>query len=180
MKDQSTSSEKTKRPGAKHGLNNEFTVFADVKPGHEKAIRETIEKWGRDPKKLERIHRITTLHERRYVLFDHDRRVMFCTTFDGTWDKYIDDFGAAGVEYFNDIFQHVVGYPGITDPSIKDYIQAHQITASEYTRAYEATVIEILKALRVSKAFQQVLDDPKAAQALKHPALKPLLDQAVD
>jgi hypothetical protein len=28
------------------------------------------------------------------------------------------------------------------------------------------------------KAFQQVLDNPDAAQVLKHPALKPLLDQA--
>ena len=39
---------------------------------------------------------------------------------------------------------------------------------------------EIRKALRVQKAFQQVLDDPEAAQALQHPALKPLLDEAAD
>jgi len=168
------------RPGIRQGVNSEFTVFANVKPGHEQAIRDTIEKWSRDPKKLERIHRISTLHERRYVLFDEGRRVMFCTTFDGAWDKYIDDFGTAGVEYFNDIFQHVEGYPGITDPSIKDYIEAHQITASEYTRAYEATATEILKALRVNEAFQQVLDNPAAAQALANPVLKPLLDQAGD
>jgi len=30
----------------------------------------------------------------------------------------------------------------------------------------------------VQHAFQQVLDNPAAEQALKHPALKPLLDQA--
>ena len=29
-------------------------------------------------------------------------------------------------------------------------------------------------------AFQQVLDNPDAAEALKHPALKPLLDEASD
>lgn len=39
---------------------------------------------------------------------------------------------------------------------------------------------EIRKALRVNKAFQQVLDDPEAATALQHPALKPLLDEAAD
>jgi hypothetical protein len=30
------------------------------------------------------------------------------------------------------------------------------------------------------KAFQKVLDHPDAEQALKHPALKPLLDEAAD
>ena len=29
-------------------------------------------------------------------------------------------------------------------------------------------------------AFQQVLDDPEAAEALQHPALQPLLDEAAD
>jgi hypothetical protein len=32
----------------------------------------------------------------------------------------------------------------------------------------------------VNEAFQQVLDDPDAAEALQHPALKPLLEQAAD
>jgi hypothetical protein len=32
----------------------------------------------------------------------------------------------------------------------------------------------------VEHAFQQVLDDPAAAQALQQPALKPLLEQAAD
>jgi hypothetical protein len=180
MTEQGTATAKTPRPGARQGATNEFTAFADVKPGHEEAIRETIAKWARDPNKLERIRRITTLHERRYVLFDNGKRVMFCTTFDGDWDKYIDDFGAAGVQYFNDIFQHTEGYPGMTDPSIKDWVVARQITATEYTRAYDATVKDILKALRVNDAFQQVLDNPAAAKVLKDPALQPLLAEAAD
>ena len=39
---------------------------------------------------------------------------------------------------------------------------------------------EIVKAQRLQQAFQQVLDDPAADQALQHPALKPLLDLAAD
>ena len=39
---------------------------------------------------------------------------------------------------------------------------------------------EIRKALRVNDAFQQVLDDPGAPDALRHPALKPLLNEAAD
>ena len=33
---------------------------------------------------------------------------------------------------------------------------------------------------RVYEAFQQVLDDPAAAEALQNPALKPLLELAAD
>jgi hypothetical protein len=32
----------------------------------------------------------------------------------------------------------------------------------------------------VNEAFQRVLDDPQAPEALRHPALKPLLDEAAD
>ena len=39
---------------------------------------------------------------------------------------------------------------------------------------------EIRKAQRVNAAFQQMLDHPDAAEALQHPAFKPLLDEAAD
>ena len=54
------------------------------------------------------------------------------------------------------------------------------MTAAAYARNYGGTVKEIRKAERVNRAFQQVLDDPEAAEALQHPALKPLLDEAAD
>jgi hypothetical protein len=34
--------------------------------------------------------------------------------------------------------------------------------------------------VRVEEAFQRVLDDPQAEQALQQPALKPLLAEAAD
>ena len=40
------------------------------------------------------------------------------------------------------------------------------------------TIQQIAKAQKLMHAFQQVLDNPDAAEALKHPALKPLLDEA--
>ena len=42
------------------------------------------------------------------------------------------------------------------------------------------THVEASKAKRVYEAFQQVLDTPGAAEALQHPAMKPLLDLAAD
>lgn len=80
----------------------------------------------------------------------------------------------------------------ITDPAqekearaglggLKKYMLDHQIPASGYYNAVSyMTHPEIRKAQLVYEAFQQVLDDPDAAEALQHPALKPLLEQAAD
>ena len=64
---------------------------------------------------------------------------------------------------------------------LKKYLQDHQMPASGYYNAVSyMTHAEIRKAHQVYEAFQQVLDDPDAAEALQHPALKPLLEQAAD
>ena len=64
---------------------------------------------------------------------------------------------------------------------IKEFLTAYQVTAANFYIDYPGvTTKEIKQALRVQTAFQQVLDDPDAAEALQHPALKPLLEQAAD
>ena len=64
---------------------------------------------------------------------------------------------------------------------LKKYLQDHQMPASGYYNAVSyLTHAEIRKEHRVYEAFQQVLDNPDAAEALQHPALKPLLEQAAD
>jgi hypothetical protein len=172
--------ENPKRPGMKAGVMTEFTVYTNVKPGHEKAVRETIVNAGNDPRRGDALQEIGTLHEARWVLFDDDRRLMFCSSFDGSWDKYIDDFATTYIaNIFDAVFSHCEGYPGLTDPNIKDWFMTNAREAVAFICAYpDASVKEIWKALAVQKAFQEVLDNPAAEQALKAPALKPLLEQA--
>ena len=82
---------------------------------------------------------------------------------------------------FDAVFRHVEGYDGAPDvATLKSFILAAQVTAAAYARNYPGTVKEIRKAERVNRAFQQVLDNPDAAEPLQHPALKPLLDEAAD
>jgi len=171
-------SDQLARPGAHQGINRELSVFVDIKPGQAEVLRETLLKWFNKPEKL--LDRIPTLHESRYVILDDGKRLMFCTTYDGEWDKYIDDFASIGTEYFDDIFQYAVGWPGITNPEVKNYFVAHQITATTYARSYDASVLQIKAALRLNEAFQQVLDDPAAAELFDHSAMKPLRDLASD
>lgn len=175
-----TTKKNPERKGLRSGVVTEFTIFANVKPGHEKVLRETIERNQNNPRAKEAIDQIGTLHEARFVLFDNDTRVLFCSSFDGTWDKYIDDFGTTIIgPNFDATWSHTEGFPGITHPSVKDWFMSQAVEAVSFTRAYpDATVKEIWKALDVQHAFQQVLDDPAAEEALKSPALKPLHDRA--
>src|SRR4051812_14219328 len=175
--------EAASRPGIQVGTTSEFTLFFTVKPGHGPALREDLralqESPGYRPGDYELP--IATIHEARFVPFDDDTRLLFATSFDGPWDAYMEDFASKPLQLFDAIFRHVAGYEGLPDlGAVKDFILTAQVSAGGYARNYPGTVKEIRKAERVNKAFQQVLDDPDAAEALQHPALKPLLDEAAD
>jgi len=171
-----------KRPGLKVGARTEFLVIADVIPGHEDALRQVLAEHVDNPRTQEAVDQIGTLHEARFVLLDGDKRLMFCSSFDGSWDDYIDDFAATAIgEDFDLTWGHVEGYPGVKSPNVKDWFMAHAVQAGNFIAAYpEPTVKQVWRALALQETFQQVLDTPGAAEALRHPALKPLLDAAAD
>jgi hypothetical protein len=175
----------TARPGVSVGPSSEFSLFFQVKPGEGPDLREALGGLQTTPgyRPGDYGMAVATIHEARFVLFDDDTRLAFVTSFDGPWDAYMEDFFTSGptLELFDVIFQHVEGYEGLPDlDALKAFILDAQQTAAAYARNYGGTVKEIRKAQSVNKAFQQVLDDPQAAEALQHPALKPLLEQAAD
>ena len=171
-----------KRPGLKLGARTEFLVIADVIPGHEDTLRQVLAEHMDNPLTQAAIDEIGTLHEARFVLLDGDTRLMFCSSFDGSWDTYIDDFAATAIgQDFDLTWGHVQGFPGIKSPEVKDWFMAHAVQAGNFVAAYpEPTVKQVWRALALQKTFEQVLDTPGAAEALQHPALKPLLDLAAD
>ncbi len=175
----------TARPGVSVGPTSEFSLFFHVTPGHGDALREALRSLQTHPgyRPGDYNMAIATIHEARFVLFDEDTRLLFATSFDGTWDAYMEDFFTSGptLELFDAVFQHVEGYEGLPDvAAVKAFVLSAQVTAAAFARNYGGTVKEIRKAERVNKAFQQVLDDPEAGEALQHPPLKPLLDEAAD
>jgi hypothetical protein len=179
----STESTDATRPGVSVGTTSEFSLFFHVRPGEEREIRDAVEALqsapGYRPGDYEMP--IASIHEARFVLFDDDTRLLFATSFDGPWDAYMEDFASKPLKLFDSIFRHVEGYEGLPDlGAVKQFILSAQSTASGYSRNYTGTVKEIRKALLVNDAFQRVLDDPAAEEALEHPALKPLLDEAAD
>jgi hypothetical protein len=171
------------RPGLAVGPTSEFTLFFHVQPGHEREIREAITALQNSPGYRPGDYEvpIAVIHEARFVLFDEDTRLLFATSFDGSWDSYMVDFASNPLQLFDAIFRHVEGYEGLPDlEAVQNFILSAQQTAAGYARNYGRTVKEIRKAQRVNDAFQQVLDDPAAEEALQHPALAPLLEEAAD
>src|SRR5881409_3473675 len=175
----------TVRPGFSVGSTSEFSLFFHVKPGEGEGLRAALRDLQETPgyRPGDYGMAIATIHEARFVLFNDDTQLAFITSFDGSWDAYMEDFFTSGptLALFDLIFRHTEGYGGLADrTALKAFILGAQQTAAAYARNYGGTVKEIRKAQRVNSAFQQVLDDPEAGEALQHPPLKPLLDEAAD
>ena len=169
--------------GLRVGSTSEFSLFFRVKPGHADDLRRALRALNDAPgyRPGDYDLPVASIHEARFVMFDDDTRLLFATSFDGTWDAYMEDFASKPLSLFDAVFRHVEGYDGAPDvATLKGFILGAQVTAAAYARNYPGTVKEIRKAERTNGAFQQVLDNPDAAEALQHPALKPLLDEAAD
>lgn len=158
-------------------------MFFHVRAGHGAALREALRALQESPgyRPGDYALPIAVIHEARFVPFDDDTRLLFATSFDGPWESYMVDFASKPLKLFDAIFQHVEGYEGLPDlEAVRTFILSAQKTAGGYARNYGGTVKEIRKAERVNRAFQQVLDEPAAAEVLQSPALAPLLAEAAD
>ena len=174
--------------GLSDGVVSELTAIYTVKPGHAEQLRAACERFVGAIRSADAPARLKTgLRDVRFVLFDDDRRFLLVTNFETDWDPYIDDVIAVfGIETWSDLLQHMVevsleGLHNGGSAAAKQGVQMAQAPAAAYWNSLaDKTVPEIRKALQLERAFEQVLDNPEAAEALRHPALKPLLDQAAD
>ena len=193
--------------GLSDGVVSELSTFFTIKPGHEEELRAALRRFAdnlhnTDQKELRRVG----LRDTRHVIFNDGRQLVWTTAFESDWDAYIDDaLQLINIKNFLDWMQHTVEGDKVVewvksaggvekfdlnDPDIKDtirrssgqlkaIIQSVQVQASTYYNSMSGlTMPQIMKAQRIAQAFQQVLDDPAAEEALQHPALKPLLEQA--
>jgi len=196
--------------GTNDGVISEMTLFFTVKPGHEEELRAAVARFAdvvrkSDPQATQK----TGLRDSRHAIFDNGQRLLWATTFETDWDPYLDDaLILVGVEHFIDWMKHINeaaeltawldsagGAEKLTKASsaefeqtvrttsagLKAVLQSVQVPAAGYWNALAAqTIPQIRKSQRVEQAFQQVLDNPEAGEALQHPALQPLLEQAAD
>jgi hypothetical protein len=174
--------------GLKNGKVTELAMWLTVKPGHEEAIRQAIYDFCNDPLRDstspagERGAAAIGIHEMRMVLFDNDKRLAWWTSFDTDWDTYIDDtIVLVGLPTYAAVLKHTVEAPGnIDDPNypnaanaVKDIFNSVRITAAGLLVTFaDVTIADQIRNRDVRKAFDACLNEPGAAEALQHPALK--------
>ena len=194
--------------GLSDGVVSELATYWNVLPGHEDELRAAAQRFADTLRGVDREANIHTgLRDQRHVIFDNGQRLMWATTFENDWDPYFEDFVKIGIEHFLDWMQHTDQYTHVAtwleesggreqfrldNPDLeaqmkrsvgglKAIVQSVQSPACSYFNTLgNWTMPEIDKGMRVQEAFQQVLDNPAAEEALQHPALKPLLEQAAD
>jgi len=194
--------------GLSYGVVSELATYWEILPGHEDQARAATERFANTLRSVDRDKNLHTgLRDQRHVIFDNGTRMMWATTFENDWDPYFEDFVQIGIHHFLDWMQHTTQYTHVeewldqsggaekfrldnpdieaqmksTVPGLKAIVQTVRSPATGYfNNLREFTMPEIVKAHRVNAAFQRVLDDPAAEDALAHPALKPLLEQAAD
>ena len=142
-----------------------FTILAKIKPGREQTIRQHGKKIEKaiegDPYFLAPLK----LHYLRWLLFDigKDTYFMYQGIFDTDFDKYTDDavalFSLSGI---TTVFENLEGFPEdwkTNPPSFIKYVREHQCPSFlEYGEYPYATGDEIKKALKLKKAFSEMLD----------------------
>lgn len=194
--------------GLSDGVVSELATYWHVLPDHEDELRAATQRFADTLRGVDRDANIHTgLRDQRHVIFDNGQRLMWATTFENEWDPYFEDFVQIGLEHFLDWMQHTAEYTHVAEwleksggaeefrldnpdlqaqmkrsiGGLKVIVQSVQSPACGYfNNLGNWTMPEIDNAMRVQEAFQRVLDDPTAEEALRHPALKPLLDQAAN
>ncbi len=180
------------RKGKMSGSITEWCVLWTLKPGvsGKKIVEDILAGLSRRPGGVRQSYKSIGVHDARYVLLDNETRLLITISFDNDFDKYFDDALAfftdgdpskIGFEWVEGVKEFPEGgYRSKTWEEIKNFLVSTSTPAAIFANTNDASVPAIDKALRVQKAFQQVLDHPEAAQALKHPALQPLLAEAAD
>jgi hypothetical protein len=203
-----TATTKKAGKGTTDRVISEMATFFTVIPGKAEELRAACERFAAialqaDPKVVQK----SGLRDSRHVLFDNDQRLLWATTFETEWDPYIDDAVLVmGFRAFVDWMQYTVeggtiiksmrnsvtagGLSAASGSEIDQFLSANTGALKRILQSVQSPAVgywnmladrttpQFRKAQRVEQAFEQVLDNPEAEEALQHPALKPLLDLA--
>lgn len=99
------------------------------------------------------LNTLKIVHFARFVFLDNNTKLAVITTYDGTFDDYINDFIEAIGDIFNALLAHMEGAPPLPIQKNRDaflgYIRANDLRGIEpfYSAYPKATVLDILSAL---------------------------------
>jgi hypothetical protein len=142
-----------------------FTIIAKVKPGREQAVRDYANTIESAVQNTPSVLAPLKLHYLRWVLFDvgSGLHFMYQGIFDTDFDRYLDDavalFNSSGI---TTVFTNLEGFPEdwrTNVAAVGKFFHEHQRPSFlEYGEYPYVPADEIKKALRLKKAFSEMLD----------------------
>jgi hypothetical protein len=195
------------RKGLSDGVTSEVDAYFDVIPGHQEELLAAVRRFTEAVRDLDPKSGIGIgLRDTRHVIFDDGQRLSWSMTVEGEWDACVDNaLLVIGVGHFLDWLRHTAqGEEFVSwvaavdwiekfsknDPEVEETVKKISVQLQMILQSVQAqavayfnplgglTMLQIIKARRLERAFQQVVGNPIAAGALRDPALKPLLGQA--
>jgi hypothetical protein len=128
-------------------VQNQMTVIVPIKPWFWPRFFVRLVLWAVSLKArgaYGSLAGLSTIHFARWVIIDNGRNLLFESNFDGSWEKYIDDFVDFASLGMNAIWANCVGFPrgGCRDIEwFKEYIRDNQIPAQVFYSAYPQTTV---------------------------------------
>lgn len=144
------------RIGARQGKVSELTGILPIAEGGANRLRGLLQLLEGNFRGADMVG---TLHDMRFVFLDNDTKLLFATAYDGEWDAYIDDFVTKIPNALDLLFCNIEGWPGIRNPSVKDWLVKHQVAAEAwYVANPDLTVAETRRLKQRDKAVDEFLD----------------------
>jgi hypothetical protein len=99
------------------------------------------------------LNRLKNVHFARFVFLENNTKLAVITTYDGTFEDYINEFIDAIGDVFNALLAHMDGAPPLpvqkNRQAFLDYVRSNDLRGIEpfYSAYPKATVLDILSAL---------------------------------
>jgi hypothetical protein len=158
------------RLGEDHDVTNQYTAMGSIKPGLfrlnlARLIFYGINWFARHVFTRGGLARIGTIHFAHWVFLDSDRRMFFCSCYDGGHEAYMDDFINKVGFGLNLAFSGAIAYPQTDwliakgawrEQDFKRFQRRHQIPTDVWYRAYPGlTVRDLARNTRIRNGFEK-------------------------
>jgi hypothetical protein len=120
---------------------------------------------------------IPTIHFARWVIIDDNKRLLFFSNFDGSWENYLGDFIDKAAVGLTGVWSNAVEFPqteflffkGATDEErFKEWARAKQIPTQVWYSAHpDETVQNILSNFEIRNNIQPTLNEAQTKQWLR-------------
>jgi hypothetical protein len=146
-------------------VQNQMTLISPTNPGFTRVLRRAVLLAAQLRSLcLGSLGGLPMVHFANWSIIDDGDHLLFESNYDGTWEKYIDDFIDNAYPGLDLIWGHSPGYPSGGARNIEEFktqIRKHQYPAQVFYSAYpDCTVQNILDDLSLRRALTGVLENP--------------------